>query len=75
MFEKPYVISGVGILVGYIHAAIRREPRFEDAEYLRFFRRYEFESLLFGRVRTMRKFNQQVRANFNRRPSTPSALD
>jgi glycosyltransferase involved in cell wall biosynthesis len=75
MFEKPYVISGVGILVGYIRAAIRREPRFEDAEYLRFFRRYEFESLLFGRVRTMRKFNQQVRASFDRRPSTSSALD
>src|SRR5688572_16250082 len=67
MFEKPYVISGIGILVGYIGAAFRRETRFENADYLRFFRRYEFESLLFGRDRTMRKFNARVRARSSQR--------
>jgi glycosyltransferase involved in cell wall biosynthesis len=75
MFERPYVISGVGILVGYIRAVIAREPRIDDAEYLRFFRQYELESLFFGRVRTMRKFNQQVRTSSDRRLSTTSPAD
>ena len=27
MFERPFVVSGVGILIGYIRASVRREPR------------------------------------------------
>ena len=65
IFERPFVVSGVGILVGYLRAAIKREPRYENPDYLRFFRRYELESLLFGRDRTTRKFNNQVRAKLN----------
>lgn len=75
MFEKPYVISGIGILVGFIQAAARREPRFDNREYLRFFRRYEFESLLFGRVRTMHKYNRRVRENLLHRASATSSAD
>lgn len=63
MFERPYVISGIGIMVGYIKATLARQPRFEDPEYLRFFRRYELESLVFGRDRATRRFDERVRAS------------
>ena len=69
-FEKPFVVSGIGILVGYVRAAIQRQSRYEDPDYLRFFRRYELESLFFGRDRTTRKFNNQVRAKFYQQVQT-----
>ncbi|MBX3707333.1 MAG: glycosyltransferase family 2 protein [Pseudomonadales bacterium] len=62
MFERPYVISGIGILVGYLRALWKQESRYENPEYLRFFRRYEFQSVFLGRERTMRKFNDEARA-------------
>ena len=42
-FEYPILIGGLGIFTGYIAAFFTRFPRFEDKEYLRFFRKYEFE--------------------------------
>ena len=57
MFERPFITSGVGILVGYLRAVLKHEPRYDNPEYLRFFRKYELESVLFGRERTTRKFN------------------
>jgi len=62
MFERPYFVSGIGILVGYIRAALRGEQRYDNPEYLKFFRQYEFESVVLGRERTMRKFDAQARA-------------
>jgi hypothetical protein len=62
MFERPFFVSGIGILVGYLRAVLRGGQRYDNPEYLRFFRKYELESLLLGRVRTMRKFDAQARA-------------
>jgi poly-beta-1,6-N-acetyl-D-glucosamine synthase len=61
MFERPYIISGIGILVGYIKAAWKRERRYDNPAYLRFFRKYELQSVFFGRTRTTRKFNEEAR--------------
>lgn len=62
MFERPYVISGIGILVGYLLALQKRESRYDNPDYLRFFRRYEFQSVFLGRERTTRRFNGEARA-------------
>jgi biofilm PGA synthesis N-glycosyltransferase PgaC len=64
MFERPFFISGIGILVGFLQAALKGLPRYENPEYLRHLRRYELESLFLGRVRTMLKFNAKARARF-----------
>ena len=61
MFERPFVTSGIGILVGFLQAWLARESRFEDPDYLAHFRRYELQSLVFGRVRTMKKFDEAAR--------------
>jgi poly-beta-1,6-N-acetyl-D-glucosamine synthase len=62
MFERPFFISGIGILIGYIRAVLRGEERYDNPEYLRHFRRYELESVFLGRERTMRKFDAEARA-------------
>ena len=61
MFERPFIVGGIGIIVGYIKAVMQGQNRYDNPEYLRYFRRYELESLLLGRDRTTEKFDQQVR--------------
>ncbi len=64
MFERPLIVSGVGIFWGYINAWFKRLDRYDNRAYLRFFRRYELESLLLGKRRTMNKYHDRVRRDF-----------
>ncbi|MDY7107621.1 MAG: glycosyltransferase family 2 protein [Planctomycetota bacterium] len=64
MFERPYIVGGIGILLGYVRAMLGREERFSDPEYLRFFRRFERCALLHGKAYAIGKFNGEVRARF-----------
>jgi hypothetical protein len=41
MREQPYVIGGVLIIVGYLLAAIRREPRYGDTAFRREIHRWQ----------------------------------
>ena len=60
MLEKPYVVGGWGILVGYLRAMFGRAPRFENREFRRFLRRFELQSLLFGKRRTVDRYHQRI---------------
>lgn len=61
MFERPFIISGVGILFGYLQARLRGEQRYDDPAYLRHLRRYEWRSLLRGKRRTMQMSHDEIR--------------
>ncbi|MFZ5523302.1 MAG: glycosyltransferase family 2 protein [Pseudomonadota bacterium] len=61
MFEKPYIIGGWGILWGYLKAMFAGAPRFEGSEFRRFLRRFELQSLLFGKRRTVNRYHQRIR--------------
>ena len=45
MHERPYVIGGLIIIASYLYAAIRRDPQFEDKEFVRELRRWQLEKL------------------------------
>ena len=54
MREKPYVIGGLLMLAGYIGAAIRRLPRYEDPEFRRHLTRWQngrLKDFFAGRLR------------------------
>src|SRR5262245_52360199 len=51
MTERPYLIGGLGILTGYLEAAMKGVRRYENREFRRYLRRYELRVLLFGRHR------------------------
>jgi biofilm PGA synthesis N-glycosyltransferase PgaC len=63
MVERPYVVSGLGILWGYIRATLQRAPRMNDPEYLNYLRRFERESLWYGKRRTADRYHAQLRTN------------
>lgn len=48
MREKPYVVGGVLIFLSYLYAAVRREPQFEDREFVRALRQWQL-----GRIRSL----------------------
>jgi biofilm PGA synthesis N-glycosyltransferase PgaC len=61
MFERPYVVGGLGILCGYLKAWLGRGPRFDSPGFRRFLRRYELRSLLFGKRRTADRHHEAIR--------------
>jgi len=60
MFEKPYFVGGWGILWGYLKAMFAGASRFENDEFRRFLRRFELESLLFGKRRTANRYHERI---------------
>ncbi len=62
MIERPYVVSGLGILFGYIKAFIERAPRMKDQAYLAYLHRFEHTSLWMGKRRALERLNEGVRA-------------
>ncbi len=45
MREQPYVVGGLLIIVGYLMAALRREPRYGDSEFRSELRRWQYARL------------------------------
>ncbi len=61
MLEKPYIIGGWGILWGYLRAMFAGVPRFENAEFRRFLRRYELQSLIWGKRNVADRYHMRIR--------------
>lgn len=61
MFEKPYLVGGWGIFWGYMKAMLAGSQRFENTEFRRFLRHYEFKSLFLGKHKVTEQFNAAAR--------------
>ncbi len=73
LFERPYVISGLGILAGYIKAMLSGHERHHDRDYLRLLRQFELRTLLCGKQRAIVDFNERARLLHDRElPAPPS---
>lgn len=56
--RRPFVVGGLGMLVGYSAAAIKRQPRYNDPEFRRFLRRYQRSCLLAGKTAATRRLDE-----------------
>jgi biofilm PGA synthesis N-glycosyltransferase PgaC len=69
MTRPPVVIGGLAMLWGYIRSAWERKPRYGDASFRRFLRRYQLDSLLRGKAAAtecVNRRNYMVWENANR---------
>src|SRR5258706_8727717 len=57
--EKPYVVGALAMLWGWTRSALAREPRYEDAEFRRFLRRYQRRALLLGKKRALEEIHRR----------------
>lgn len=69
MAERPFVVGGLGILVGYVRAGLERAPRMNDPEYLSCLRQFERSTLLIGKSWTTRRYDAQIREKAPPRPT------
>jgi len=51
--EKPYVLAGLAMLWGYVWSALQRKPRYDDPEFRRFLRHWQWRALLVGKQRAV----------------------
>ena len=57
--HRPYVLGGLAMLWGWIWSALRGKPRYEDAEFRRFLRRYQWRALILGKKRAIEEIHRQ----------------
>jgi len=55
----PPVLGSLAMLVGYFESMLKGVPRYGDAAFRAFLRRYQFESLLLGKARAARRAEQR----------------
>jgi poly-beta-1,6-N-acetyl-D-glucosamine synthase len=56
--EKPYVLGGLAILWGWLRSALQRKPRYDDPEFRKFLRSYQWRSLLVGKRRAIEEIHR-----------------
>jgi glycosyltransferase involved in cell wall biosynthesis len=54
MLDRPYILAGAAVLIGYLGATLRGEPRMSDKEFIAYLRQWQMQKLrgaLLGRSR------------------------
>lgn len=60
--EKPYVLGGLAILWGWLRSAIQQKPRYDDSEFRKFLRHFQWRSLLVGKRRAVEEIHRRHKA-------------
>lgn len=59
LLEPPAIVGSAAMLWGYLSAMARRRPRYGDAGFRRFLRRYQWEALFRGKAAATRRTNDR----------------
>jgi poly-beta-1,6-N-acetyl-D-glucosamine synthase len=65
MTRPPLVIGGTAMIWGYVRSALQLRPRYGNAEFRRFLRRYQWRCLLVGKSRATKELNEQQAGVWN----------
>lgn len=57
--EKPYVLGSLAVLFGWLKSAIQRKPRYNDPEFRRFLRSYQWRALFVGKNKAIEEIYQK----------------
>jgi biofilm PGA synthesis N-glycosyltransferase PgaC len=55
--DKPYLLGSLAMLWGWIRSALQRKPRYGDAQFRAFLRRYQWRALLVGKKRAIEEIH------------------
>ena len=59
MNDKPYILGSLAMLWGWLSSALHRKPRFDNPEFRKFLRRYQWRALLVGKKRATEEINRE----------------
>jgi glycosyltransferase involved in cell wall biosynthesis len=57
MAQPPLVTGGAAMWWGYVKSMAQRAPRYDDKEFRRFLRRYQWQCLVHGKVKATQRLN------------------
>ena len=60
--EKPVLLGSLAMLWGWLKGALQRQPRYGDAQFRRFLRRYQWRALLVGKKRAIAEIESAAAA-------------
>ena len=60
--EKPYVLGSIMMMWGYFWSWLQRKPRYEEPEFRRFLRQWQWRALLVGKKRAVEEVLRQRHA-------------
>ena len=58
MIDKPYVLGGLAMLWGWLKSALQGKPRYDDPEFRKFLRRYQWRALLVGKKQAIEEIHR-----------------
>lgn len=58
--RPPLVSGGLAMWLGYVGSMLRRDPRYPDAEFRAFLRRYQSDALFLGKRRAVARLEQRT---------------
>lgn len=58
--EKPYVLGSLAMLWGWMKSALQRKPRYDDAGFQKFLRRYQWRALWVGKRRAIEEIHREM---------------
>jgi hypothetical protein len=56
--QKPFVIGSLAILWGWLSSWLGKKPRYEDPEFRKFLRKYQWQILLKGKKKVLDEMNR-----------------
>jgi len=65
MTRPPVLMGGLAIGWGYLKSLVKRAPRYGDAEFRRFLRRYQRRCLTLGKTEATRRTNDEMKSRWN----------
>jgi len=68
--RQPVIVGSVAMFVGYLESMFKGLPRYGDAAFRTFLRRYQFESLLIGKARAAARAEARCADRWN--PAAPA---
>lgn len=57
--DKPYVLGALAMIWGWLSSALKGSPRYDDLEFRRFLRRFQWRSLLVGKARAIEEIHRE----------------
>ena len=65
-WEHPVLVGSVAMLWGYTRSALQRLPRYEDPEFRRFLREYQYACLRRGKAAATAQLNARQESTWRR---------
>jgi biofilm PGA synthesis N-glycosyltransferase PgaC len=61
--DRPIILGSIAMLWGWLLSALRGRPRYDDLEFRRFLRRYQWRVLLVGKKKAVEELQQKQRCD------------